>query len=354
MILLFFYLFLALFVSFLCSIMEAVLLSTPQSFLIAKYENENTWAKSFVDLKTNIDKPLSAILSLNTVAHTVGAAGVGAQAVKIYGDASFGIVSAILTILILVITEIIPKTIGARYWRYLARMSSRIIHVMIIITYPLVVMSAVITKLISKSRQEQTTSREEIAALANIGADEGIFSNKEHKIIQNLLRLKNVKVTEIMTPRVVVAVADENLNLTDFFKNKDYLRFSRIPVYSENDENITGYVFRQEVFEKLAEDQHNLTLKDVKREIVVVPNSIVLFALWENLLEKKEHIALIVDEYGGLDGIVTMEDIIETMLGLEIIDETDTIVDMQKYARDRWKERQVKYNIIDKLNKLEE
>ncbi len=354
MILLLFYLFLALFVSFLCSIMEAVLLSTPRSFLIVKHEKGNVWAKAFVDLKSNIDKPLSAILSLNTVAHTVGAAGVGAQAVKIFGEASFGIVSAILTILILVITEIIPKTIGARYWRNLAMISSRIIQVMIILTYPLVVMSAVITKLISKNRKEQTTSREEIAALANIGADEGVFSNKEHKIIQNLLRLKNVKVTEIMTPRVVVAVADEKLYLKDFLKNKDYLKFSRIPIYSENDENITGYVFRQEVFEKLAEGQHDLKLKDVKREIVVVTNSIVLFALWEKLLEKKEHIALIVDEYGGLDGIVTMEDIIETLLGLEIIDETDTIVDMRKYARDRWKERQTKYNIIDKLNKQDE
>ncbi|MCF8371578.1 MAG: hemolysin family protein [Bacteroidales bacterium] len=354
MILLLFYLFLALFVSFLCSIMESVLLSTPQSFLIVKHEKGNVWAKAFIDLKNNIDKPLSAILSLNTVAHTVGAAGVGAQAVKIFGEASFGIISAILTILILVITEIIPKTIGARYWRNLAMITSRIIQVMIIITYPLVVMSAVITKLVSKNRQEQTTSREEIAALANIGADEGVFSEKEHKIIQNLLKLKNVSVTKIMTPRVVVAVASEKLLLEEFLKNKDYLKFSRIPVYSENDENITGYVIRQTVFEKLAEDQHELKLKDIKRDIVIVPNSIVLFTLWEKLLEKKEHIALIVDEYGGLDGIVTMEDIIETLLGLEIIDEKDTITDMQKYARDRWKERQAKYNILDKLNNQDE
>lgn len=354
MILLLFYLFLALFVSFLCSIMEAVLLSTPQSFLIVKKEEGNGWAKVFVDLKLNIDKPLSAILSLNTVAHTVGAAGVGAQAVYLFGEASFGIVSAILTILILVITEIIPKTIGARYWRNLAMISSVIMQAMIIITYPLVIMSAFITKLISKNKQEQTTSREEIAALANIGADEGIFSNKEHKIIQNLLRLKKVNVTEIMTPRVVVAVADEKLNLNDFFKNKEYLKFSRIPVYSENDENVTGYVFRQEVFEKLAEGKNELKLKDVKREIVVVPKSIVLFSLWEKLLERKEHIALIVDEYGGLEGIVTMEDIIETLLGLEIIDETDTIIDMQQYARDRWKERQIKYNLIDKLDNRDE
>jgi CBS domain containing-hemolysin-like protein len=344
------YLFLALFVSFLCSIMEAVLLSTPQSFLIVKHQNGNLWAKTFIDLKNNIDKPLSAILSLNTVAHTVGAAGVGAQAVKVFGEASFGIVSAILTILILVFTEIIPKTIGARYWRNLTRITSIIIKGMIIITYPLVVISAVITKVISKNRQEETTSREEIAALASIGTDEGVFTEKEHKIIQNLLKLKNVSVTEIMTPRVVVAVASEELLLEEFLKNKDYLKFSRIPVYSENDENITGYVFRQTVFEKLAEGHHELKLKDIKRDIVIFPNSIVLFALWEKLLEKKEHIALIVDEYGGLDGIVTMEDIIETLLGLEIIDEKDTITDMQKHARERWKERQAKYNILDKLN----
>ena len=154
-----------------------------------------------------------------------------------------------------------------------------------------------------------------------------------------------------MTPRVVVATADEKQSLEDFLINKNYLKFSRIPIYSENDENITGYVFRQTVFEKLAEDQHELKLKDIKRDIVIVPNSIVLYTLWEKLLEKKEHIALIVDEYGGLDGIVTMEDIIETLLGLEIIDEKDTITDMQKFARDRWKERQAKYNILNKLNK---
>ena len=281
-------------------------------------------------------------------------AGVGAQAVKVFGEASFGIVSAILTVLILLISEIIPKTIGARYWRNLAMISSSIIKGTIIITYPLVVISSIITKMISKNRQEQITSREEIAALASIGTDEGVFIEKEHKIIQNLLRLRNVKVKEIMTPRVVVAVADEKLSLEEFLKNKDYLKFSRIPIYAENDENITGYVFRQTVFEKLAEDQHELKLKDIKRDIVIVPNSIVLYTLWEKLLEKKEHISLIVDEYGGLDGIVTMEDIIETLLGLEIIDEKDTITDMQKYARERWKERQTKYDLLNKLNKEDE
>jgi CBS domain containing-hemolysin-like protein len=348
------YLLLALFVSFLCSIMESVLLSTPHTFLIVKHDKGHIWAKSFIDLKSNIDKPLSAILSLNTVAHTVGAAGVGAQAVKIFGEASFGIVSAILTILILVLTEIIPKTIGARYWKNLTKVSYYTIKSMIIATYPLVVLSSVISKAFSKQKNENTTSREEIAALTNIGLDEGLFSDKENKIIQNILRLKNIKVTEIMTPRVVVAVADENLTLLNFLQNKDYLKFSRIPVYSEDVENITGYVFRQKVFEHLAEDKHTLTLKEIKRDIIIVPENIVLFTLWEKLLDKKEHIALIVDEYGGLDGIVTMEDIIETLLGLEIVDEKDTITDMQKFARERWETRQAKYNLIEKLNMNDE
>lgn len=353
MLLLLAYLFLALTISFLCSIMESVLLSTPQSYIIVKSEKGIPWAKTFLKHKSNIDKPLSAILSLNTVAHTVGAAGVGAQAVKVFGDAYFGIVSAILTILILVLTEIIPKTVGAKYWRSLAKASANTIEVMVVVTYPLVWISAFITKAISGNRDEQTVSREEIAVLASIGADEGVFSEKEHKIIQNLLKLKNVRVAEIMTPRVVVALADENISVADFLTNKDYLKFSRIPVYAENDENITGYVFRQTVFEKLAEDHHNLKLSDIKRDIIVVHNSIVLFSLWEKLLEAKEHIALIVDEYGGLDGIVTMEDIIETLLGLEIIDEKDTVTDMQTFARERWKTRQAKYNIIYKLNQLE-
>lgn len=346
MTLLFFYLFLALFVSFICSIMEAVLLSVPHSYLVVNQQKGNDWAGSMLKLKSKINKPLSAILSLNTVAHTVGAAGVGAQAIKVFGDAYFGIVSAILTILILVLTEIIPKTIGALYWRNLVKVSAAVIRIMIIISYPLVVVSAMITKAISRNKIEHTTSREEISALASIGAEEGVFTEKEYKIIQNMLRLKNVRVTEIMTPRVVVALADEKQLLSDFLKNKDYLKFSRIPVYAENEDNITGYVFRQAVFEKLAEDQHEMRLLDLKREIVFVPESIVLFNVWEKLLEKKEHIAVVVDEYGGVDGIITMEDIIETLLGFEIVDEKDTITDMQQYARERWKSRQEKYKAL--------
>ncbi len=343
------YLLLALLVSFLCSIMEAVLLSTPQTFLIVKQDNGHKWAKSFLALKKEIDKPLSAILSLNTVAHTIGAAGVGAQAVKVFGEAYFGIVSAVLTILILVLTEIIPKTIGARYWKKLTRISYLTIKSMVFITYPLVLMSSVITSAFSNKKNEHSTSREEIAALAGIGKLEGLFSDKENKIIQNILRLKDVRVTEIMTPRVVVAIADEDLPLHDFLKNKDYLKFSRIPTYTDNGEQITGYVFREQVFENLAEDKHNLKLKEIKREIIAVPDTMELLSLWEMLLEKKEHIALIVDEYGGFDGIVTLEDIIETLLGLEIVDEKDSVNDMQKFARERWKARQVKYNLINEV-----
>ena len=345
------YLLLALVVSFICSIMESVLLSTPISFLRVKESSGRKYAGRMIKLKQKIDRPLSAILSLNTVAHTVGAAGVGAQAIKVFGEAYFGLVSAILTILILVLTEIIPKTIGALYWRTLAPVSANTIRIMIFITYPLVLASAYIIRFISSNRSEHTTSREEISALAHIGTEEGIFAEKENKIIQNLIRLRNVRVSEVMTPRVVVSDAEESMSLDDFLKNKDYLKYSRIPVYKDNDEHVTGYVMRQTVFEKLAEAQINLRLVDIKREITIVPNTMPLLNVWEILLESKEHIALVVDEYGGMDGIVTMEDIIESLLGFEIIDEKDTIADMQQYARERWSMRQEKYRLIDQIGR---
>jgi CBS domain containing-hemolysin-like protein len=190
-------------------------------------------------------------------------------------------------------------------------------------------------------------SREEISALANIGKDEGVLEENENKIIQNLFRLRTVKVSEVMTPRVVVTLADENMSLNEFLIKKEFLYYSRIPVYSNNKENITGYVFRQAVFEKLAEDKTNLKLRDIRRKIIIAYESQTLLNLWEILLEKKEHISLIVDEYGGMAGIVTMEDIIETILGLEIVDESDRIIDMQQYARKRWDERKSKYSNLD-------
>jgi CBS domain containing-hemolysin-like protein len=340
------YLFIALFVSFLCSIMEAVLLSVPISFLKSKSELGDKNADAMISLKEDIDKPLSAILSLNTVAHTVGAAGVGAQATVIFGEAYFGLVSAILTILILVLTEIIPKTLGANYSRDLIGITSKVIKGLIFIIYPLVWLSSILTKMLSKEKSQLTTSREEISALASIGTQEGVFADKENKIIQNLIKLKGLKINTIMTPRIVVITANEEMTLQEFLKNKEFLHFSRIPIYQSNRDNITGYVFRELVFEKLAEDQFDLKLKDIKREIVVFPKNITLFDAWEELLQKKEQISLIIDEYGGMDGITTLEDIIETLLGFEIVDEKDQVDDMQQYALKRWQEKQKKYELL--------
>jgi len=343
------YLFLALIVSFLCSLTESVLLSTPQTYLTTIKEKES-WANSFLDLKSNIDKPLSAILSLNTIAHTIGAAGVGAQAVKIWGDTSLGLVSVILTILILVITEIIPKTMGARYWRTLSKLTYHIINIMLFLTYPLVIFSTKIMDIISKEKKEDTTSREEIAALANIGVDEGVFSEKENKIIQNILKLQKIKVTQIMTPRVVVSSVDENVSLDEFKNQSKYLNFSRIPTFSIQNEKITGYILLQDILEELSKkEKNNLLIKSFKREVLKIPNNVTLLNLWDQLVENKEHIAIVLDEYGGLDGVVTMEDVVETLLGLEITDENDEVVDMQKYAKERWKKRQKKGNILSEF-----
>lgn len=339
------YLFIALFTSFLCSITEAVLLSTPMSVLKVKSERGSKAAKKFIKFKEDIDRPLSAILSLNTVAHTVGAAGVGAQATIVFGQAYFGVVSAVLTLLILVITEIIPKTLGANYYKALSGFTVKTITLMIIITYPLVLMSSSLTKLLSRNKAELTTSREEISALARIGTAEGIFHSKENKIIQNLIRLKSIKVSDIMTPRVVVAAANEELTLREFFEKKETFQFSRIPVYHGNKDNITGYILRSIAFEKLAEDQFTMKLKDIKLEILTFTESMTLFNAWEELLHKRQHISLIVDEYGGVGGIVTSEDLIETLLGFEIVDEKDTHSDMQKFALERWQKIRKKYDI---------
>jgi CBS domain containing-hemolysin-like protein len=346
MTLLLIYLFIALFTSFLCSIMEAVLLSVPLSFLKSKSENGDKSADAMIALKEDIDKPLSAILSLNTVAHTVGAAGVGAQATIVFGKASFGIVSAVLTILILVLTEIIPKTLGANYSRELVAISSKIIKGMVFFTYPLVWVSSILTKMLSREKSELTTSREEISALASIGTQEGIFADKENKIIQNLIKLKSLKIKEVMTPRIVVVTANEDMTLQEFLKNKEFLHFSRIPIFQDNKDNITGYIFRELVFEKLAEDQFDLRLKDIKRDIITFTEDITLFDAWEELLQKKEQISLIMDEYGGMDGITTLEDIIETLLGFEIVDEKDKVEDMQQFAMKRWQEKQKKYEFL--------
>lgn len=334
-----FYLLLALGMSFLCSILESVILSVNFPFIYLKVQQGHRSAQSLKKIKNQIDRPLAAILTLNTVAHTIGAAGVGSEATRLFGEVYFGIISAILTILILVFSEIIPKTIGARFWRELALPSARVIEILIIITYPLVILTEFITKAISGKKKKRSVSREEVAMLASLGMDEGTFHESESKTIINLLKMKDIKVKKIMTPRTVMIAADENLSMSDFFKDSNFQQFSRIPVFHENIDKVTGYILKQDILEKLANGEKDLLLKDQKREIQICYENLTVPVVFEKLLYNKEHIALVINEYGGTEGLVTMEDIIETILGLEIMDEKDTQKDMQQVARERWARR---------------
>lgn len=335
------YLFTALGISFLCSVLEAVLLSTPMSFISMLEKDGRPGAALLKKYKQNIDKPISAILSLNTIAHTVGAAGVGAQSAVVFGDEYFAVTSAVLTFLILVLSEIIPKTIGAAYWRSIAIPSARIIHLLVVITYPLVLMSEMVTRVFSSNKQSVSVSREEVSAMVTVGAEEGVFEKKENRMIQNLLKLDDIKARDIMTPSSVVEMAEESMTLREFYKHTSYASYSRIPVYNEeNDDYILGYVLRQTILEKLSEDKFEQRLSDIVRPILKFQENEPVSKVWEKLLAQKEHISIIIDEYGCFRGIVTMEDVIETMLGTEIVDEKDTVTDMQELAREKWQEQQ--------------
>ena len=334
------YLFGALAISFLCSIMEAVLLSTPMSFITMKEEQGVKTASLMKEYKNNIDRPVSAILSLNTIAHTIGAAGVGAEAVKIWGQEYFGIISAILTLLILVFSEIIPKTIGSTYWRTMSMPATKIIQGMVIVTYPLVITLEYITKWISPKVQPLTVSREEVSAMVTVGTEEGVFEAEENKMIQSFIKIVNVTAKEIMTPNLVVEAAQQDSTLREFYDNRKEWDYSRIPIYDDNRDYITGYVLRATVLERLAEDTFNITLKEIKRPILSFMENVSVSDIWEKMLEKKEHISVILDEYGSVRGIVPMEDVIETMIGHEIVDETDEVVDMQEYAKEQWEKAQ--------------
>ncbi|MCL2130913.1 MAG: CNNM domain-containing protein [Lentimicrobiaceae bacterium] len=345
--LLIFFLLLAMLISFSCSLLESVLLSTPISFVNMKEAEGHKRANTLKDFKEHIDKPLAAILSINTIANTVGAAGVGAQAVVVFENAYFGIVSAVLTLLLLVFSEIFPKTIGSRFYRSLAMKIVLPLKCMIFIAYPFVLLSKLMTKILGNDSNEATVSREEVSAMMDIATDEGEFEVKENKIIQNIMRLETIKVEDIMTPQIVVLTASEDLTVEEFHRNKSYLNYSRIPVYEEdNEDSITGYVLQKTVLDHLANDDFSIKLKDIRRNIVIAREGLSITTLWETLLEEKEHIALIIDEYGSFAGIVTLEDIIESILGLEIVDETDNEVDMQQYARRKWQERSEKYKHI--------
>jgi len=335
-------------ISFLCSILESVLMSTPVSFITMKKEQGYKPATKFMEFKTNTDKPLAAILALNTIANTIGAAGVGRQATIVFGNGSawFGIISAITTLLILIFAEIVPKTIGTSHWKGLMGFTTRAIEFLVIIMYPFVILARLVSRMLAPKDDEATVSREEVTAMANIGVQEGVIDQDENKVIQNIMKLDNVQASDAMTPRIVCMTAQENMTLKNFYKNETYLHFSRIPVYNDSPEFITGYILLSDALEGLADDQFDKRLKDLKRPISFFNEEDSLSYIWEDLLKKHEQIGLIIDEYGSFQGIITLEDIIETILGLEIIDENDQATDMQQFAKERWERRQKRFRTI--------
>jgi CBS domain containing-hemolysin-like protein len=333
------YVALALGVSFLCSIMEAVLLSVTPSYVAALEREGDVVGERLHGMKEDIDRPLSAILSLNTIAHTVGAAGAGAQAAVVFGEAYTGVIAAILTLLILVLSEIIPKTLGAVYWRTLAPPVVRFLVPTIILMWPLVKLSQGLTYLLSQDEDEAAFSREEFTAMAELGEEEGVFEEKESRILRNLFRFNSLRVKDVMTPRTVVFDLPEDQSIGEIVEEHDEFRFSRIPVYDENPDDVTGYVLKDEMLLRAAQEEHDVLLEDIAREMLVVRETLPLPDLLERLLDRLEHIALVVDEYGGVAGVVTMEDVVETLLGLEIVDEADSVEDMQALARQQWFKR---------------
>ena len=325
--------------SALCSTLEATLLSTPLSFITGLEEQGVKGAARLKKLKQNTDRPISAILCLNTIANTVGASIVGSLVYEVYGDALVGAFSTVFTLMILFFSEIIPKTIGTSYWRKLAIPASSIISGMIFISYPLVWILEKFTKLISSRSEQVSVSREDISAMVSVATEEEEIEKEEKKMIQNILKLDEVTAHEIMTPSVVVEMVPGNMTIREFYDSEN--THSRILIYDEeNDEYVTGYVLRQEVLEKMAEDKFNVALDEIIRPIMTFKEEDSVSDIWEKLIEKKEHISAILDEYGSLRGIVTMEDVIETMLGHEIVDEKDEVVDMQEYAKEQWEKAQ--------------
>ncbi|MFW5944228.1 MAG: CNNM domain-containing protein [Bacteroidota bacterium] len=347
MLLLFVYLFISLFFSFLCSLLEASLLSITPSFIAAKANQGKSYAKSLKRFKDEVDLPLSAILTLNTFSHTIGAAGVGAQAQKIWGNEYLSVTSAVLTILILIFSEIIPKTIGASFWKRLAPFTARSLTVLIYSPlYPFIVLSKFITKILNKQKDSAILSRAEFQAMAEIGVQEGIFRKEESQILMNLMKFNNIVVKSIMTPRTVVVSSPEETTIKDFFEKHQKIRVSRIPIYRENIDNISGYVLKDDLMQNMIEKKWDKKLKTLSRNIMVVNEKMPIIRLFYKLIQQKEHIAMVVGEYGEMSGIVTMEDVIETLLGAEIIDELDNIEDMQKQAMQIWERRAKRLGLI--------
>ena len=334
------YVLLALVFSFLCSVAESVLLSITPSYIEGQKERRPKHAALLKRLRQdNVDRSLAAILTLNTIAHTVGAIGAGAKATVVFGSAWFGLFSAVITLLILFLSEIVPKTLGAVYWSELVDPISYFVNTLIVVLYPIVWISERLTKLISHGKDIHIFSRDEFIAMAQVGVETGHIHDKESRIIRNLFQFESLKVDDIMTPRAVVSALPESMKIIDSLKQVTQTPFSRLPIYTTHIDDITGFVLKKDVLINAAQRRGDEKLKTLKREILAVPESVSLTALLEQFLKDCQHIAIVVNEHGGTDGLVTLEDLIETLMGIEIMDETDDVENMRALARKQWKER---------------
>jgi CBS domain containing-hemolysin-like protein len=337
--------------SFLCSIWEAVLLSITPSYVQVKVQDKSSIGSLLESFKENIDRPLAAILTLNTIAHTAGAIGVGATASRIWpGNLAATIVSVVMTLAILFLSEIIPKTIGANNWKSLAPFTVKSLNFIIKALYPLVWFSQIITKMLKKEKGKSVLSRSDFMAMGQVASKTGVLETGESRILENLLKFKDLEAKDIMTPRTVVLAAQENQSINDFYTNNKNLRFSRIPVHSDSKDQISGFILKDDLLSAIINNKGDSPLSSIKRDIKIVTETQNLIRLYEELIEKKSHIALVVDEFGGMSGIVTMEDVVETLFGLEIMDEFDNVEDMQKLARKKWEERAKKLGLLEEDN----
>lgn len=342
--LLIFFFLLSIAFSFLCSILEAVLLSITPSFIRSELQSGSSTGKLLEEYKEDIDKPLSAILTLNTIAHTVGAIGVGAQAGKVFdsGGSVMGlsyesIVAVVMTLAILILSEIIPKTIGANNWRSLSGFSVQTIRFLCLILAPLVWVSQLITKTFKNDKNKSVLSRSDIAAMTQAGETSGALKKHESAIINNLLNFEKQTVRDIMTPGTVAFLVSEEDKVMDVAKKHDSLAFSRIPVYKSEKNNITGLVLKDDILSSVINNNgSDKKIKDISRDILSVKDVTPLPELFNKLVKEKQHLFVVLDEFGTLVGIVTMEDLFETLLGQEIVDESDKVIDLQEYARQKF------------------
>jgi CBS domain containing-hemolysin-like protein len=339
MTLLIFYILVALVFSFLCSIAEAVLLSVSTPYVALLEKRGRRSGRLLRWLKDDINKPLAAILTLNTIAHTIGAAGAGAQVTVVFGNAYLGIASAILTLMILIISEIIPKTLGAHHWRRLAPATAHGLQILVWILYPFVKLSEKLTGGLSDAPTLSGFSRQEFAAMAELSEKEGQLARQEAKVLQNLLLLRDTRVRDAMTPRTVVFSLPRDMTVESFFEQHEKVRFSRIPIYSDDPDALEGFVLRGDLLLARAHGQDTARLAEFERPMPVLPESLSLAQAFNDVLGSRAQIVQIVNEYGVPEGILTLEDIIETLLGLEIVDEGDEAVDMQEQARRLWRRR---------------